>query len=849
MRLAHLIFFVWCFGIYSTIAQNVSFKNTPIKEVLTTLEQKHNIKFSYAEEDLGNTTISFDFSEINLSQTLKKLNELSGLTYTKLTERYITIVNEVNVEAYIKAPTTNAPLMGCSIIVLNKNKGSISDETGYFTLKNIGINDTLSISYLGYKTTFIPTKSLLNNPNYIITLEEGSNLLEEVIINNYLTNGMTKNNDGSEVFTSSKLGILPGLTEPDILQSIQLLPGVQSPNETASGLHIRGGTPDQNLILFEGIKMYNAAHFFGMVSAFNPYATRKAKVFRNGASASYGNHISGVIDITSDPISPQKFNGQLGTNLIHADFVLKTPIGERVGLLIAGRRSFADLYNSPTFKQISQKVFQNSIVSENNAPDEEIESEDRFNTFVYADFNAKLFIDISRKDKATISFIQNQNQLDYSLDEEEETDALSHSLRYYNYGSSLNWNRNWNSKLTQNTKLYYSHFDLKSNFKRKGDNIITDEISKKNKVKELQLQSVIEWNFSQRSNLNFGYELTNSDVGASINANFDDDADDTQLLIKGKNNAHALFGEYRYVNTDQTTINIGLRANHFSFSKTVFLSPRLYVQHQLFPNFWVKSSAEYKQQNISKILEFFTDEFGVDNQIWVLAEKNEIPVLKSLQFASGFLYKKNNWSLDIDLYSKNINGLTSLRKGFTNQQDNHEQGNSTTLGIDIFVKKEWTNFNTSIGYSLSNSQLKFQGINNGEKFAGNFDARHQFLWTNSLKIKQFDFSLGWTYRTGIPYTFATGLTADDKINFQAINGKRLPDYHRLDFSATYKFSFTTDNNWNGKIGVSLLNMYNQKNILQRNYRTRENQDEGIDFVRIDTYSLGLTPNLVFRVIF
>ena len=849
MRLAFLIFFIWCFGVISAIAQNVSFKNTPIKEVLIALEQKHNIKFSYAEEDLGNTMISFDFSEINLIQTLKKLNELSGLTYTKLTDRYITIVNEVTIAAYIKAPTTNEPLMGCSIIVLNKNKGSISDETGYFTLKNISINDTLSISYLGYKTTFIPTKSLLNIPDYTIILEEGSNQLDEVIINNYLTNGMTKNNNGSEEFTSSKLGILPGLTEPDILQSIQLLPGVQSPNETASGLHIRSGTPDQNLILFEGIKMYNAAHFFGMVSAFNPYATRKAKVFRNGTSASYGNHISGVIDITSDPTTPQKLNGQVGSNLIHADFVLKSPIGKRVGLLIAGRRSFADLYNSPTFKRISQKVFQNSIVSENNAPDEEIESEDRFNKFVYADINAKLFIDIGPKDKATISFIQNQNQLDYSLDEEEEIDALSHSLRYYNYGNSLNWNRIWTSKLTQNTKLYYSHFDLNSNFKRKQNNTFSDQISKINKVKEVQFQSVFEWKFTKKSNLNFGYELTNSQVGASINAAFDDEAENTQLLINGNNNAHALFGEYRYVNADQTTVNFGLRANHFTHSNTLFLSPRLYIQHQLIPNLWIKSSAEYKQQNISKILEFFTDEFGVDNQIWILAEKNEIPILKSLQLATGLLYKKNNWTIDLDAYSKKINGLTSLRKGFTNHQDNHEMGNGTTLGLDIFVKKEWRNFNTWIGYSLSNTQLKFSGINNGEKFAGNFDSRHQFLWTNSLKIKQFDFSLGWTYRTGIPYTFATGLTVDDKINFQAINGKRLPDYHRLDFSATYKFSFTTANNCRGKIGVSLLNIYNQKNILQRNYRTRENPDEDIDFVRIDTYSLGLTPNLVFRVIF
>jgi len=849
------LLFLSCFflGIITVQSQDKQFNKAPLKEVLFVLEKEYDIKFSFSEEDVANKTISIDFKKDNLSTVLEKLQELTTLQFKKITDRYITILNEtppISISGTLKDVKTEQPLIGGTIAVFNKNKGTVSDENGSFELKNVQENDTINISYIGYQNQHFLAKTFKDNPNLSIVLQESSDMLNEIIIQNYLTNGMVKKNDGSEEFRPQVLGILPGLTEPDVLQSIQLLPGVQSPNETASGLHIRGGTPDQNLILFDGIKMYNSAHFFGMVSAFNPYVAQKTKVFRSGTSASYGNHISGVIDIQSDEVPPEKFTGGFGTNLIHADAFLKTPVNKNIALVVSGRRSFTDVFNTVTFQELSKKVFQNTIVTEDNQIEEEILEDERFNEFFYSDINAKLLLSVGKKDDISFSYLHNSNKLNYTVSEEDIEDATTHFLHFFNIGVSGVWKRNWNKKLTQNTKLYYSNFDLKYDFNRKDfNNQIADAINKTNVIKELQLQSVFNLQLKEKSRVNLGYEITNSDVGFNFSLAVDNFQETEQFAIQNKNTTQAVFGEYVLSNQEKTSVTLGLRANYFSLTEDFFLSPRVYAQTKLLPDFWVKASAEIKQQNISKVVEFFTEDFGLENQVWALANEDDIPILESNQVSLGTIYKKNKWTLDVDIYRKEINGLTSLSKGFISQDDDYSEGKSTSYGLDVFLKKEWRNYSSWVSYSLSNTTFKFDDINDGNAFAGNYDAKHQFLWTNGLKIKQFDFSLGWNFRTGIPYTNATGIDINDDIVYETINAKRLPLYHRLDFSTTYKFNLSASKKWKGKIGFSLLNLYNQKNTLQRSYRVKYNLDNSSSFVKTDTYSLGVTPNIVVRVRF
>ena len=196
--------------------------------------------------------------------------------------------------------------------------------------------------------------------------------LDEILISEYLTTGIREGQDKSITVSPKELGILPGLTEPDVLQSIQLLPGVQSPTETASGLYVRGGTPDQNLILWDGIKMYNSGHFFGTISAFNPYITDEIKLFKSGTKARYGNRVSSVIDISSDNKIPESIKGGFGFNMTHIDAYFKAPISKKVAILVSGRRSFTEIFNTATFKNLAKRVFQNTKISVQGHGDHEV---------------------------------------------------------------------------------------------------------------------------------------------------------------------------------------------------------------------------------------------------------------------------------------------------------------------------------------------------------------------------------------------------------------------------------------------------------------------------------------------
>ena len=215
-----------------------------------------------------------------------------------------------------------------------------------------------------------------------------------------------------------------------------------------------------------------------------------------------------------------------------------------------------------------------------------------------------------------------------------------------------------------------------------------------------------------------------------------------------------------------------------------------------------------------------------------------------------FIYKKDNWTLDLDIYQKKITGLTSLSKGFQTVNNDYSEGETQAKGVDFLLQKNWANYSSWVSYSFSDAKFTFANINRGNSFPGNAEIRHNFLWSHNLKIGSYNFSLGWNFRTGIPYTNALGIDGNNQIIYQEeLNKSRLPSYHKLDFSSTYSFNFSADKKWKGKVGLSFINIYNKKNILQRNFSVIQDVNNNSVISKTDTFSLGFTPNLVFRVLF
>lgn len=713
----------------------------------------------------------------------------------------------------------------------------------------IAIEDQANIEFSKVTRRYYNVKKQI--PTYLSTTQQ----LDEVVINEYLTSGIEEKSDASILLSPKKLGILPGLTEPDVLLSLQLIPGVQSPTETASGLYIRGGTPDQNLILWDGIKMYHSGHFFGTISAFNPYITEEIQLFKSGTKARYGNRISSVIDITSDNKISESIEGGIGFNMTHGDAYLKAPIGKKAAVLVSGRRSFTDVFETATFKNLSERVFQNTKISEGNKVFDDDVVNITKDLFYFADFTVKTIIKPSEKDEIIFSNLFTKNKLDYGFLIEEFSEASQDKLDVENKGSSLSWKHDYSNTLSYTFNAYYSNFDLKYI----GTNSITDEFSdkldKENRIDDLGLSSHIDWIINTANKLSFGYQFSSNKVKFALS--FEDsesEEDGFNETNTETNNTHAIYSDYEYRNGNKWIVNAGMRANYISVLDEFIVEPRAQFSYNLHPNFKIKFSFERLHQAVSQVVEFNTQEFGLENQIWALADNDIVPLLKSNQFTAGFVYRKKGWNIDIDAYFKDVKGLTSFTLGFDSVNElTFSKGESKIYGLDVLLKKKINKYRTWLSYSLINNKFTFNEINDGNSFSGNFDITHQLTWSHSYEWNNFNLSLGWTIRTGTPFTKALGIieTTDNVlIDFAEINRNRLPNYHRLDLSATYKFNISQNEKWKGKFGFSLQNIYDKKNILSRTYKTRQSDIDGSNILReINKTSLGITPNVLFRIEF
>lgn len=600
--------------------------------------------------------------------------------------------------------------------------------------------------------------------------------------------------------------------------------------------------------------MYHSGHFFGTISAFNPYITDEIKVYKNGTKARYGSRISGVVDITSDNSIPMTTEGGFGFNMTHADAYLKTPIGKHTAIMVSARRSINDAFNTRTFKNLSKRVFQDTKISEGNKVFEDDEVTTTNDLFYFTDFTVKAMVRPNEKDEIEFSNLFTKNKLDYGFLIEAYNEASKDQLNIDNQGSSINWKHAYNKRFFQTLNTYYSKYDL--NYI--GSNSIVDEfndqLDKQNRIDDFGISYGLDWNIKEGNSVGFGYQFSMNKVKYALRFQDSESPEDefNESNIE-ENNTHAIYADYHYNNGDKLSINVGLRGNYFSVIDKLFIEPRLSLETRINSDLRFKVSAESLHQAISQVVEFNTQEFGLENQIWILSNGDQIPLLKSIQLTSGFVFNKDGWFIDVESYYKNIDGLTSLTVGFDNNEEFFSKGKSNVFGVDLLIKKKINNYRTWLSYSFINNDFKFNDINNGKAFPGNADIMHHFTWSHTYDWKNFNVSIGWNIRTGIPYTYASGLTETQDgyiINFEETNGKRLPNYHRLDVSTTYKFNMSKDKKGKGKIGFSLLNLYNEKNILSKTYETRQSLTENKEVLReINKTSLGITPNLVFRVEF
>ncbi|AXG68310.1 TonB-dependent receptor plug domain protein [Kordia sp. SMS9] len=863
-------------------AQNIKYNylNTPLLEVIKEIEKTYDLSFSYASDLIQNKTITLNVSQIELSELLIILEAQTGLTFDQLSDKQIIVApkqGDNKICGYVLDAITRIPIPYATIGT-DENTGVITDLNGFFTINKTNSNRFTATS-LGYEAKeFTGSKTCMQ-----IYLSQGTESLEAVIISGYITNGIDRNKDGSIVIDTKRLGILPGLLNADIAQSMQLIPGISTLDESATGIQIRGGSPDQNLILYDNIKLYNTGHFYGMFSLFNPFATEKAAIFRSGTSASYGDRISGIIDISSGEEIPKKTNGGFELDGLAVNGFVKMPLSDKTALYVFARRSYPDVWKTPTYTSYADKIFTNfGVARDINGNVLELETDDDFNRessnndFSFADVNAKVVIKPNEKNTLSVSGLFSRNRLDFNFMGGDE--LLIDSLITKNKGLSFEWKHRTSEKQQEKLTVYFSEYNsFYQNNEIKdetGDDIpeLAEINIRQNDIVDIGANFSLTRNLTNTQRITAGYQVsyTNLDVIIrKINPLENSIEDSGQSDTNFKN---ALFGEYTLSFKNDAFLNAGVRLVHYNSVDRFLVEPRINFEYPLNDRFRVKTAIERRNQPISQLIEFNHTELRLENNLWRLSDDNQYPLLSSNQISGGILYNHKNLNIDIDAYYKELEGLTTFTNGFSNPLENLEEGESTIKGLDVLLKYKWHNYKIWAGYTFNDITFSFPNLQGNEEFPGNNDITHAFRISNTLKVDNWQFSLGWQIRSGKPVTpvnrYVIEIDADGEnagvVDFGPINSDRLPAFHRLDASILYDFNIKK---LRAQLGVSVLNLYNRVKPINVIYKAeRKPLDDGgiaipgttgstpeeLEVILeqvIQRFSLGLTPNVSFKIFF
>src|SRR5690606_27739238 len=358
-----------------------------------------------------------------------------------------------------------------------------------------------------------------------------------------LTTGIYKESDASIRMDLGEFGILPGLTEADVLQSLQALPGIKSIDETVSDINIRGGTNDQNLILWNGIKMYQSGHFFGLISAFNPYLTDRVALHKNGTPAAFGDGVSGVIEMRTNDIIPELWTGGAGFDLISGEVHAAVPLGDKWGLHLSARRSITDFLKTPTYKQFFERALQDSEITDgdNNSVTEGVSREE---DFFFHDFAGKLLFNPNEKHSLGFSFIKIKNHLDHVEDQLEGDRRSVSQLKQDNLSLGGQLHSRWDSSFSSHLDVYYSRYNLDAH-NRFGNGV--QSLFQNNRVLENALKLSTEYRLDDQWEWNNGYQFIETGITNITRLN----QPDFNSSIKGVIRIHAPFSQLNYTTRDQ----------------------------------------------------------------------------------------------------------------------------------------------------------------------------------------------------------------------------------------------------------------------------------------------------------
>jgi ferric enterobactin receptor len=863
------------------------FESRALTLVLSNLSIAYNLSFLYDPADLEGIRInSINIKGLDLESTMIALLKDTGLDFSIENGREVHIFPKVDKPVEMISPTrSNIAISGriydqksgeslpySTVALAGTTTGVISNIDGHFALLNVPSDtSTIMIQFLGYETQTIKLNPDLANKEIEVYLKPVDYRIEEIMVVGEEKKLVTYAEKTSQIsLRPAQIEMIPSLGEKDIFRTLQLMPGVSSGNETSSGLYVRGGTPDQNLILLDGFTVYHVDHFYGFLSAFNADAIKDVQLYKGGFESKYGGKISSVMELTGKTGNTKKTSGGISVSALSGNAYLEVPLSQKLNFFLSARRSYTDFIKSGLYNKINDMY--------NSANKSQSQPGGRFARFVtepkfhFYDLNAKITIKPGRDNIITFSFYNGKDVLDKTNDVSTPFGgggpppggmqsgsfpnfALNSidMLKWGNWGTSGKWSRQWNEKFYSNSILAFSnYFSWRDNYRERE---VTDEdgtatttrtgTQEDNNILDYTFRTDHEYRLTNKNTLEFGLQSTYNDVRYYYSMN------DTLDLTDTRTEGVTLAGYFqdKIFLKDKLTFLCGLRTTWYNQTRKVYAEPRISANYQLNDHWKLKASWGKYYQFTSQVIRENVLEGNRD--FWLLADDKTIPVSSAYHYIAGASFEDQSFLIDLELFYKPMKGLSEyiIRENLgprsaSSIPDHFFSGSGTAKGIELLLQKKYGHYTGWISYTYSRVIHTFGELNDGNPYPAINDQPHELNVVNTYQINNWVLGATFVYNSGRTYTAPVGAyqltmldgSIMDYTHVSAKNAYRLPAYHRLDVSVTYRFSI--GRNLMGSVGLSLFNVYGRKNIWYREFDIQDN-----NIIIMDVNTLGFTPNL------
>lgn len=719
--------------------------------------------------------------------------------------------------------------------------GAATNAYGFYSIQAAPGTYTLVASFQGFKPD--STKITLNrNTSLTIELADYVGELQEVVVTTKKKDeNVTKPLMGVQKLSINEIRNVPVIFgEKDVMKTIQLLPGVKSAGEGSSGIYVRGGGSDQNLILLDEATVYNASHLLGFFSAFNSDAIKDLTLYKGAMPAEYGGRLSSVVDIKMNDGNTKETHANGGIGLIASRLTVDGPIVQDKGsFIVSARRTYADLF---------LRLSSDSTVNNNK--------------LYFYDVNAKASYRINDKNRIYLSGYFGKDVLGF---------GSTFGIDFGNTTATVRWNHIFNNQLFSNTSLIYSNYKYDISFSSSSDDLIV-----KSKIEDIALKQDFQLYISNRSRINFGlhvirHRISPGAVETSQNSSFNPVTIEDRYALE-----NAAYVSHEYSPLEKLRINYGLRISAYSligpgelrrydkdgstidtltysdweFAKTYFNpEPRFSASYQLNTASSIKLSYTRNVQNLHLLSNSVTSS---PTDLWISSSLNVKPEIAD-QFSLGYYrnLKDNNYEFSSEVYYKTMQNQIDYRNGaeLRANVDVESQllfGKGRAYGLELFLKKKTGLLTGWISYTLSKSERQIDGINNNKWYAARQDQTHNLAIVGIYQAsKKWTLSANFVYNTGNAVSFPSGkysVNEQTAFYYTERNGYRMPAYHRLDFAATLLGK--KKKRWEGSWTFSVYNVYGRQNAYSIEFE--DNPDDPTRTRAVQTSLFRWVPSVTYN---